>query len=92
MAEKINFYSQSLEDLKAFFKAHGKEQFRSQQVYKWVYDERITDPELMTNLSKKFREEVKDLIDFNLPPVISHLKSVDGTQKFLFDMGAGLSV
>lgn len=92
MAEKINFYSQTLEDLKAFFKAHGKEQFRSQQVFKWVYGERVHDPELMTNLSKKFRGEVMELIDFSLPPVISHLKSVDGTQKFLFDMGEGLSV
>lgn len=90
--ERKNFYGMSQEDLKAFLKGLGKEQFRAQQIFKWVYDERITDFEQMSNLSKKFREELKGLIDFSLPEVVSHLKSIDGTQKFLFDMGDGNTV
>lgn len=87
-----NFYSMTMEELKAYFKSLGKEQFRSQQVYKWVYESRVTDPEKMTNLSKSFRAELPKMLSFDLPPVIQHLKSVDGTQKFLFDMGGGMSV
>lgn len=89
---QVNFYSLSMEDLKAYFKSLGKETFRSQQVFKWVYDHRVSDPALMTNLSKDFRAELPRILSFDLPPVLQHLKSVDGTQKFLFDMGEGLSV
>lgn len=88
----INFYGLTQEDLKNFLKGLGKEQFRAQQIFKWVYDRRITDFDQMSNISKTFRDELKGLIDFNLPPVLSHLKSIDGTQKFLFDMGDGNSV
>ncbi len=88
----VNFYSFTLESLQAFLKQYGKEKFRAQQIFKWVYTERVTNVEEMSNLSKSLREEIKDLIDFKLPPVIKHLISVDGTQKFLFDMKDGNSV
>ncbi|MEZ4873798.1 MAG: 23S rRNA (adenine(2503)-C(2))-methyltransferase RlmN [Bdellovibrionales bacterium] len=52
----------------------------------------ITDPQLILNLSKKFREEIPQLFTFKLPRVIKHLSSTDGTQKFLFDMGDGQSI
>ena len=87
-----NFYSMTLEDLKAFLKGKGKEQFRAQQIFKWVYEQRITDVEQMTNLSKDFRAELPAILSFELPKVLTHLKSVDGTQKFLFDVGDNLSV
>ncbi|QDK36747.1 23S rRNA (adenine(2503)-C(2))-methyltransferase RlmN [Bdellovibrio sp. NC01] len=87
-----NFYSLTLEDLKAFLKGKGKEQFRAQQIFKWVYEQRITDVEQMTNLSKDFRAELPKLLSFELPKVVSHLKSVDGTQKFLFDVGDNMTV
>jgi 23S rRNA (adenine2503-C2)-methyltransferase len=87
-----NFYSFTLETLQEYFKKFGKEKFRAQQVYKWVYEMRITDIDQMTNLSKDFRSELKKLLTFELPPVIKHLISVDGTQKFLFDVRDGNSV
>lgn len=87
-----DFYSLTLEDLEKLFKAHGKEKFRAQQIYKWVYEQRMTDPVQMTNLSKQFREDLPKFLSFDLPKVIQHLKSVDGTQKFLFDMKNGMSV
>lgn len=91
-AGKVNFYSMTLEDLKEFLKGRGKEQFRAQQIFKWVYEQRITDVEQMSNLSKTFRAELPDILSFDLPPVLKHLKSVDGTQKFLFDVKDGNSI
>jgi len=87
-----NFYGMSQDDLRSFLKGLGKEQFRAQQIFKWVYEQRVTELEQMSNLSKTFREELKDLLDFSLPPVVSHLISVDGTQKFLFDVGDGNTI
>lgn len=91
-AEPVNFYGLTIDELKKYFTKHGKEQFRAQQLYKWIYEKRITDPEQMTNLSKDFRKELPEYLTFQMPAVIKHLKSVDGTQKFLFDMGDGNSV
>ncbi|MFZ4405272.1 MAG: 23S rRNA (adenine(2503)-C(2))-methyltransferase RlmN [Pseudobdellovibrionaceae bacterium] len=88
----VPFYSLTLEDLKQLFKAHGKEQFRAQQIFKWVYEKRVHDPQQMTNLSKEFREKLPQMLSFELPAVVKHLKSVDGTQKFLFDMQNGKTV
>lgn len=90
--EPINFYSFTLADLEAYLKKYGKEKFRAQQIFKWVYEARVTDIELMSNLSKDLRAELKNLISFELPPVLKHLISVDGTQKFLFDVGQGNSI
>ena len=87
-----NFYSLTLEDLQQEFKKVGKEKFRSQQIFKWLYEHRVTDPILMSNLSKDFRAELPKSFSFEMPAVLKHLKSVDGTQKLLFDMGGGNTV
>ncbi len=70
----------------------GKSRFRSEQLYKWVYEKRVQDPTLMSNLSKDFRKEITDLFDFSLPSLHTHQKSVDGTQKFLFQLKDGLTI
>lgn len=88
----MNFYSMTQDDLKAYLKGLGKEQFRAQQIFKWVYERRVTNFDEMLNLSKAFREELKEKLTFTLPKVVSHLKSIDGTQKFLFDVGEGNTV
>jgi len=90
--ELVNFYSFTLPDLEAFLKKYGKEKFRAQQIFKWVYESRVTDFDQMLNLSKDLRSELKNLITFKLPPVLKHLISVDGTQKFLFDVRDGNSI
>jgi 23S rRNA (adenine2503-C2)-methyltransferase len=88
----MNFYGFTQEQLKTYLKGLGKEQFRAQQIFKWVYERRITNFDEMSNLSKAFRDEMKSLISFDLPKVLSHLVSVDGTQKFLFDVRDGNTV
>lgn len=90
--KKMPFYGLSLEDLKESLSSLGKAQFRAQQIFKWVYEKGITDPDSMTNLSKKFRAELPNLLDFSLPQIIDHKISQDDTQKFLFDVGDGLSI
>ena len=88
----LNFYGLTLPALQDLLKGMGKEKFRAQQLYRWVYDKRVLELDQMTNLSKDFRTELADKINLQLPKIVSHLKSVDGTQKFLFDIGEGNTV
>lgn len=90
---KQSFFDLTLQDLEKYLKGLGKEQYRAQQLYKWVYERRTFEFSEMTNLSKAFREELPDILDLSLPRVVSHLKSaIDGTQKFLFDVGENETV
>jgi len=90
--QKQRFYDLTVEELGQALKGLGKESFRSQQLFRWIYALNTTDFDKMTNLSKAFREELPDLFDFSLPEVLQVHKSVDGTTKFLIDVGGGKSV
>lgn len=87
-----NFYDFTLADLTAWLQGQGKEKFRAQQIYRWVYGSRVESFDGMLNLSKAFREEMSKLMEFRLPEVVSRRISIDGTQKFLFDVGEGKTV
>ena len=88
----LDFYSQTLPKLQAHFMGVGKEKFRAQQLFKWVYEKQILDPELMTNLSKDFRQKLHSNFSFELPEMVDRRISVDGTRKYLFDIGQGQTV
>ncbi len=92
MAEPVNFYDLSQEDLEQYLVSNGKQKFRAQQLFRWVYGLGVENFSEMTNLSKAFRDELPSLFKFEQPKIITEHISKDGTRKYLFDMGAGLSV
>ena len=85
---QIPFYDRTLPELKgAAERTWQRKAFRAEQLFRWIYGQRIMDWDRMTNLSKSFRNEISLILDMRLPKVITHLKSRDGTQKLLFDVG-----
>lgn len=88
----INFYALTQQKLQNLLASHGKEKFRAQQIFKWVYERRTTDFSLMSNLSKDFRGEFEKIVTFEVPRIVKHHKSMDGTEKFLFDVQNGDTV
>ena len=90
--EKINFYNLPLSKLESFFEQRGHKKFRARQLFQWVYEKRVTDFGRMTNLSEKFRGEVRELFEFKLPELLSRKISLDGTRKYLFGVNGGEEV
>lgn len=90
--EKINFYGLTLTQLKEVLSSFDKAKYRAEQLYRWVFEKSVTDPEMMTNLSKSFRGELHQIFDFSLPQMVEKKVSQDGTRKYLFAVGQGLSV
>lgn len=88
----INLYGVSLAELQKLLQGMGKEKFRSQQLYKWIFEKRVADFSQMSNLSKDFRGDLETRFSIALPEMKSHLRSVDGTQKFLFAIEGGYTV
>jgi 23S rRNA (adenine2503-C2)-methyltransferase len=85
--ESLHFYDLTLKDLEAALVGQGKQKFRAQQLFKWIYGQRQSDFSKMTNLSKAFQTEMRQLLDLSLPPVVTEHISTDGTRKYLFDVG-----
>ncbi len=92
MLEKPNFYNLTLDELAEYLVGQGLQKFRAQQLYRWIYGEKVKDFGAMTNISKTLRLELPNLLDVRLPTVLTEHISQDGTRKYLFDMGEGKSV
>jgi 23S rRNA (adenine2503-C2)-methyltransferase len=92
VAEKVSFFDLPMDELALRLSGMGKEKFRAKQLFNWVYQQRIHDFDQMSNVSKAFRAELPMLFDFHEMKVVQELKSVDGTRKWLFDVGQGMTV
>ena len=90
--EKLNFFDQTQLSLRDYFASVGEKPFRADQLFSWVYKKREESVESMTDLSKSFRDSINDILEFKRPKVVAFLESKDGTQKYLFDVGEGLTV
>ncbi|MEM8751615.1 MAG: 23S rRNA (adenine(2503)-C(2))-methyltransferase RlmN [Pseudomonadota bacterium] len=62
------------------------------QVWSWLYQKGVADPALMTNLSKDFRETLRDRFRVARPEVVTRQISEDGTRKYLLRVDGGHEV
>lgn len=79
--------------LKEHLQSIGKEGFRAQQVFQWVYQRHISRFEDMLNVSKDLRTYLQE--NFSLPRLTCQSQQVseeDGARKFLFALADGKTV
>ncbi|MDU5142264.1 MAG: 23S rRNA (adenine(2503)-C(2))-methyltransferase RlmN [Paenibacillus dendritiformis] len=79
-------YDYTFEQLEQWLKEQREPAFRAGQIFDWLYVKRVTRFEEMTNLSKGLRGKLDESFDFVNLKVITHMKSQDGTVKFLFGL------
>ena len=87
-----NIIGLSREELGAKLVELGMEKFRVKQVWQWLYFYGVTDFEKMTNISKPSRDKLAENFYIGRPTVSRHLKSFDGTQKWLLKFEDGNEV
>ena len=88
-SEKIDLKNLSPSELNEFLESFGKERYRSIQILRWLYQKGVQSLDEMTNLSKRFREELSQVSFIsNLPPLRVE-QARDGTKKFLFQLEDG---
>lgn len=88
--EKIK--DKTLEELKKELKALGEKQFRAEQIFHWLYIEKVKSFEEMTNLSINLREKLKQNYTISNFNIIKKQESKDGTKKYLFDVLDGNAI
>jgi len=88
-SEKIDLKNLGRSELNQFVEPFGKERYRSTQIMRWLYQKGIHSFDEMTNLSKKFRQELSQISFISTLPPVHMEQSGDGTQKFLFQLEDG---
>lgn len=87
-----NIKNYNLEELKQELISLEEKPYRAEQIFKWLYIDRIKEFDEMTNLSLELREKLKQnytMCNFN---IIKKQESQDGTKKYLFDVLDGNAI
>ena len=87
-----NIKDYNLDSLKEEMKELGEKPFRAEQIFKWLYEEKVTSFDECLNLSLELREKLKQnytICDFK---ILRKQESSDGTKKYLFDVLDGNAI
>lgn len=84
---KTNIKNFTLDELKEELKNMGEKPFRAEQVFKWLFSDRVETFDEMTNLSLDLRKKLEENYRIGKFDIVRKLESVDGTKKYLFDVG-----
>ncbi|MHB8915139.1 MAG: 23S rRNA (adenine(2503)-C(2))-methyltransferase RlmN, partial [Thiobacillus sp.] len=82
-----NLLDFDLEGLTAWLANLGEKPFRAKQVYHWIHQAGVADFAQMTDLAKSLREKLQQHAFVAAPNVNFAHTSLDGTRKWLFDVG-----
>ena len=83
---KKNIKNYDLEDLKEELKSIGEKPFRAEQIFKWLYQDKASSFDEMTNLSLDLRKKLDENYTLGEFIIEKKLVSVDGTRKYLFNV------
>ncbi len=88
--QKTDIKSQTLEELKNTVLELGEKPFRAKQLYEWMHVKLADNFDEMTNLSKDFRQKLKENCTLTaLKKVEVQISKIDGTRKYLFALSDG---
>ena len=83
----INLNDYTIEELEKLLEELDEKKFHAKQIFKWIHREKITDIELMSDISKSLRDKLKDIAYISRPKILHLEKSKkDGTIKFLIKL------
>ena len=87
-----NIKDYSLDELKEALKELGEKPFRAEQIFKWLYETRVSNFDDMTNLSLELREKLKQTYEIKEFKILKKQVASDGTRKYLFDVLDGNAI
>ena len=87
-----NIKDYNLEELKEEMKLLGEKPFRAQQIFKWVFVDKVKSFDDMTDLSLELRKKLRENYDICNFDIAKKLVSTDGTKKYLFKLSDGNAI
>ena len=83
---KINLLGYTEQELIDLFVEFGQKPYKGRQLFKWIYNKKITSFDQMTDLSKDIRKEISAKFTIEGLKIVDIAESSDGTKKFLFNL------
>ncbi len=80
----MNIKTFSLEEMQGLFKDLGLEEYRTAQVFSWLWKKGVADFDAMTNLSKNLRDKLKTQFYIGTVECEKTVTAADKSKKFLF--------
>ncbi|MBR3003024.1 MAG: 23S rRNA (adenine(2503)-C(2))-methyltransferase RlmN [Clostridia bacterium] len=87
-----NIKDYNLDSLKEELKNMGEKPFRAEQIFKWLYQDKVTSFDEMLNISIELREKLKQNYTICNFEILRKQESKDGTKKYLFDVLDGNAI
>ncbi len=87
-----NIKDYNLEELKEELTKLEEKPFRAEQIFKWLFVDKVKSFDEMTNLSLNLREKLKQNYDICNFEIVRKLESKDGTKKYLFGLNDGNAI
>ncbi len=87
-----NIKEYNLDELKNEIEQLGEKKYRAEQIFKWIYVDKVKEFDEMTNLSLDLREKLKQNYTICNFKILKKQESVDGTKKYLFDVLDGNAI
>lgn len=87
-----NIKDYNLEELKQELIEMKEKPFRAEQIFKWIYEEKVKDFDEMTNISLELRRKLKENYTMCNYNILKKQESKDGTIKYLFDVLDGNAI
>ena len=89
---KTNLLNFNLAALTQHFAEMGEKPFRAKQVMRWMHQSGASSFDDMTDLAKSLRAKLNEQACIGVPDLMVSQKSLDGTRKWLLDVGTGNGV
>ena len=87
-----NIKEYNLNELQEEMLALGEKKYRAEQIFKWIYVDKVKDFDEMTNLSIELREKLKKEYTMCNFKILKKQEASDGTKKYLFDVLDGNAI
>ena len=87
-----NIKEYNLDELQNELVAWGEKKYRAEQIFKWIYVDKVKEFDEMTNLSIELREKLKKEYTMCNFKILKKQEASDGTKKYLFDVLDGNAI
>jgi len=91
-SDKINLVGLTRQELAEHLAVIGKERYRADQIIRWLYLQRVTEIDQMSNLSRSCREHLQTFAKIARLELVREQVAEDGTRKYLFQLSDGHTV
>lgn len=88
----INLFGLEQSKLEKLMVDEGQKKYRATQLFIWLYDKKALTFDEMSDISKSFREVLKEKYCLTLPSIYKKQVSEDGTIKLLLELEDGMKI